>query len=360
VEDGPREGENELVRAEREAKRRLREAQSREAPRWTQLKDDADGLLWLMGGYAWAASVSEERAESFCRECRANSRQLAEAHSLMQQLGSLLQRRLSLGAAGIELEMPLRPKPPTPAQAQKLRSCVVEGLIDRVAVCCPDKGRNAFVCADMGPDKPVFIHCSSNTSRHRPLPSVLVFNEIISSSRPFMRDCISVDPLLLSRRAPAGDCPLLQMGEFLAVPAPRYLRDQDSVLAFASPSYAPLMHTLPTIEVDVPAASIFRYKVFAKALLDGEVIPGVPPPRTQLLARPAMVLHAPNNPRVMGIVGPLWENRIGSRTELLQRWSQDRRFLIEGYLKWLPAATHDDVRMSWPPIGAAGRPCSRA
>merc|ERR1711963_745842 len=52
--DAPREGENELVRAAREAKRRLREAQKKDPPRWTQLKDDADGLLWLMGGYAWA------------------------------------------------------------------------------------------------------------------------------------------------------------------------------------------------------------------------------------------------------------------------------------------------------------------
>lgn len=354
--EAPQEAENELVRAEREAKRRLREAQGRNAPHWTQLKDDADGLLWLMGGYAWAASVSEEKADIFCRESRANSRQMAEAHSLMQQLGSLLQRRLSLDAAGIVLELPLRPKPPTPLQAQKLRSCVVDGLIDRVAVARPELGRNAFVCADTGPNVPVFVHSSSNASRHRPQPSLMVFNEIISSSRPFMRDCISVDPLLLSKRAPAGDCPLLKLGEFLAIPAPRYLRDQDSVLAFASPSYAPLEHALPTIELSVPADSIFRYKVFAKALLDGEVFAGVPPPRAQLLAKPAMVLHAPNNPRVMGIVGPLWESRIGSRSELLQRWTEDRRFLIEGYLKWLPAAIHDDVRMSWPPSGAAARP----
>merc|ERR1719327_746097 len=128
----------------------------------------------------------------------------------------------------------------------------------------------------------------------------MVFNEIISSSRPFMRDCVALDPLTLSKRAAQGDCPLLQLGEFLAVPAPRYLKDKDSVLGFASPSYVPLDYTLPTIEVEVPSDSIFRYKVFAKALLDGEVLSGLPAVGLSLLARPSLVLHSPNNPRVMG------------------------------------------------------------
>ena len=27
-----------------------------EAPRWSQLRDDAEGLLWLMGGYSWTGT----------------------------------------------------------------------------------------------------------------------------------------------------------------------------------------------------------------------------------------------------------------------------------------------------------------
>merc|ERR1719215_1095700 len=168
-----------------------------------------------------------------------------------------------------------------------------------------------------------------------------------------MRDCIAVDPTLLARRASAGDCPLLQLGDFLPVPAPRYLREQDHVLAFCSPSYAPLGFTLPTIEISVPADMIVRCKVFAKALLEGQVVPGMPPTGARLLAQPSIVLHAPTNPRVAGIVGQLWAKRVGSRAELVRKWGENSRFLLEGYLKWLPAALHDDVCVSWPPLDAA-------
>lgn len=303
-----------------------------------------------MGGYSWAADGGEAAIESFCTANRVNSRQIAEAHSLMQQLGSLLQRRLGADMSGVVLELPLRPKPLAPAQAQLLRECVVDGLVDRIAVICPDLGANAYVCADLGREKPVYIHNTSNSYRHRPHPTVVAFNEIISTSRPYMRDCVGVDPLLLARRAAKGECPLLRLGEFLPVPAPRYLQDKDDVLAFVSPEYGPLAYKLPTVEVQVPRDQIFRYKVFAKALLDGEVLPGkVPPVGCQLLARSGLVLHAPTNSRVASIVGPLWEHRVGSRAELLRRWEQDSRFLLDGYVKWLPGSLHEDVRISWPP-----------
>ncbi|CAE8700232.1 unnamed protein product, partial [Polarella glacialis] len=298
-------------------------------------------------GYSWAISGGEEAAEHFCGQNKINARQASEAHSLMQQLAELVQRRLSLASSGMELELPLRLRPPTSLQAKLIRECVLDGLIDHVAVACPDLGSHAYICADLGREKPVFIHNSSNTFRYRPSPSVIVFNEIISTHKHFMRDCIGVDPLLLAKRAALGKSPLLQLGEFLPVPAPRYMPEQDTVLAFASPSYVPLDHMLPTVEVDVPADTIFRYKVLAKALLEGQVIPGFP--SVNLLARPSLVLHAPTNPRVAGIVSPLWQNKVGSRAQLIERWAVDSRFLLEGFLKWIPASMHEDVRLNWPP-----------
>lgn len=348
VEGGAGDLENELVRAQREAQKRLDEATKKEAPKWSQLKDDAEGLLWLMGGYAWAARGGDEAADSFCQKNRINPRQMAEAHSLMQQLAELLQRRLQLASAGFDLELPLLPRPPKPRQAQLLRECIAEGLLDRVAIAFPDLGHRAYICADLGRERPVYIHTSSNAFRHRPQPSVMVFNEIISTHKPFMRDCISIDPLHLAKRAAAGGCPLLNLGEFIPVPGPRYLPEQDKVLAFASPSYTPLSYSLPTVEVEVPVNSIFRYKVFAKALLEGLVIQNLPA-KDKLLAKPTLLLHAPTNPRVSAVVSPLWQFRVGSRSELQERWKRDNRFLLEGYLKWIPASSHDDVRLAWPP-----------
>jgi len=343
-------GEHELERARREARQRLLDAPKKDdAPRWSTLRDDSEGLLWLMGGYAWAVRSGDEVAEAFCRANRVNGRNIGEAHSLMQQLGALLKRRLSLDALGKALELPLQLKPPTPAQALKLRECIVDGLMDRVAVQCPDLGPYAYLCGDVGRETPVFIHTSSNAHRYRPRPTVLVFNEIIATTKPCMRDCIAVDSTVLARRATAGDCPLLQIGDFLPVPAPRYLRDQDTVMAFCSPIYAPLGYKLPTIEISVPSDMIFRYKVFAKALLEGEVIDGFPPKGARLLAQPGLVLHAPTNSRVSSIVSPLWGSRVGSRAELAKKWTEEPRFLLEGLLKWLPASLHDEICVNWPP-----------
>jgi len=342
--------DNELARAHK----LLREAQQKEAPRWAKMRDDVDALLWIMGGYSWASQMGENDAEEFCVQNRVNSRQIAEAHSLMQQLGQLLKKRLKLEDLGIELELPLLPKPPSAEQAQRLRECILDGLIDRVAVAAPDKGHTAFLCADLGQETPAFVHNSSNVHRYRPRPSLMAFNEIISTTRPFMRDCVVVDPMSLSRRAARGNVPCFKIGEFLPTPAPRYLPDQDRVMAFASPQYTPLRHQLPTIELEVPADNIFRYKVFAQALLDGHVLQQVPPRDVRLVAKSASLLQAASNPRVLGLVGPLWTARIGSRAELLHHWKQDDRFLLNGYLKWLPASAHDDVRIMWPPIGGGG------
>lgn len=327
----------------------LTEAQRRTAPKWTKFRDDIDSLLWLMGGFAWAAGQGEEAQETFCQEHRMNSRQMQEAHSLMEQLATLLNRRLRLQDLGVVLHQPLQLLPPDPEQALKLRQCVLEGLVDHIAVAAPELHRNAFVCADLGPGRPVFVHSSSNVYRYKPRPTALAFNEILETSKPCMRDCVAIDLTHLARRAAAGDSPLLRLGEYLATPAPRYLPDQDSVLGFCSPKYTPLDLALPTMELEVPKDAIFRYKVFARALLSGEVLRGFPPAGQQLLAKPLLVLHTPNNPRVLGVVGPLWEARVGTRAELLARWKRDERFLLEGVLKWLPSKAHDGVRAAWPP-----------
>eukprot|EP00927_Polykrikos_kofoidii_P034413 TRINITY_DN29210_c0_g1_i1.p1 TRINITY_DN29210_c0_g1~~TRINITY_DN29210_c0_g1_i1.p1 ORF type:complete len:1369 (-),score=352.93 TRINITY_DN29210_c0_g1_i1:131-4192(-) len=348
--------EHEMAREKREAEQRLKEARNKEAPRWSTLRDDCDGLLWIMGGYAWALDAGEDAADDFCKSNRINPRNVSEAYSLMQQLGTLLHKRLSLDSIGVELELPLMPTPMDKIQAMKLRECVFEGLVDHVAVLNRELGKNAYVCADLGPATPVYVHCASNSYRHRPMPSVMVFNEIISSTscKPFMRDCAGVDPLALSRRAAEGTCPLLRLGQFLPAPAPRYVKDQDQVMAFVSPSYKQLDFVLPTVEIKVPKDEMLRYKVFARALLEGEVLDGFPPRNVNLLARPSMALQMASNPRVLSFVNPLWEKRVGSRAELIKCWGEDPRFLLEGYLKWVPPGRHDDVRIKWPPMGAPG------
>eukprot|EP00929_Paragymnodinium_shiwhaense_P074666 TRINITY_DN38221_c0_g1_i2.p1 TRINITY_DN38221_c0_g1~~TRINITY_DN38221_c0_g1_i2.p1 ORF type:complete len:1212 (-),score=332.07 TRINITY_DN38221_c0_g1_i2:149-3784(-) len=176
------ENEHELARLQKEAALRLHEAQAKTAPRWSNLRDDSEGLLWLMGGYAFAAASGEQAAERFCTSNRVNHRQMMEAHSLMQQLGTLLQRRLSLDDLGIDLQLPIRPRPPDALQAQRLRDCIVEGLMDRVAILAPELGHNVYVAANLGKTTPVYVHNSSNIFRYRPRPKMLVFNEIISSN----------------------------------------------------------------------------------------------------------------------------------------------------------------------------------
>merc|ERR1712012_1104042 len=124
---------------------------------------------------------------------------------------------------------------------------------------------------------------------------------------------------------------MLKLGDFLPVPAPRYMPEQDTVLAFCSPVYGPLEHVLPTMEINVPASMIIRCKIFAKAFLEGQVFDKVPPEGVRLLAQPSALMTNPTNPRVSGIIGPLWQHRIGSREQLLKHWQVDRKFLLDGY-----------------------------
>lgn len=116
LEEGAAGPEHELMRAQREAKVRLDAAMKKEAPTWSLLRDDAEGLLWLMGGYSWVASQGEQAMEEFCTLNKVNARQMAEAHSLMQQLAELLQRRLALMSTNLELQLPLQLKPPSAMQ----------------------------------------------------------------------------------------------------------------------------------------------------------------------------------------------------------------------------------------------------
>merc|ERR1712136_154749 len=97
----------------------------------------------------------------------------------------------------------------------------------------PDIGRYAYVCGDLGRETQVYIHRSSNAYRFRPSPACIVFNEIITTSKHFMRDCVTVDPVFLSKHS---------------VQAPRYLLDQDRVIAFGTSVYSPLEFTLPSVE----------------------------------------------------------------------------------------------------------------
>ena len=106
---------------------------------------------------------------------------------------------------------------------------------------------------------------------------------------------------------------------------------------------------LPNIQRPLPQDEILRYRVFAKALLDGEVFPALRAFAACLLVKTTLLLHGAK-PKVLGLVQALSSARIGSKASLASRWSRSPAFLLEETLRLLPAPQEKSLRSCWPPL----------
>jgi len=311
-----------------------------ERPYWSCFPSDVDALVWAFGGYAWAKDKVQ-----FCRQHKIFYKQMFESYQLANQLARVLQQKMDLQGSGVLLEVPLKPMPPTKQESFIIHDVILTGLLDHVSARLSGS-KCTYRCADVGPDENVFLHPGSNCFQQSPKPSLVAYNQIIATHRTYMRECLSVDPNVLGKlKIPS----LVEQGDLLTVPNPRYLPEGDRVVGFITPVYKPLDYPLPTIEVDVGADAMMRYRVFARALLEGTVIPALKQFTPTLLVNPSMVTSSWTNAKVFRFVTPLYEARVGSRAELLEKWEKDPVFLAGEYSRWLPKSQHAALKQLWPP-----------
>ncbi len=117
---------------------------------------------------------------------------------------------------------PAQLKPPTPVEEQMLQQIVASGLIDRVAKLTPvhplnptEKNPSQYALAMGGP--PAFIHPTSFLFKIRPL--WVCYQDLLSTSKPFMKDLTAIQPSWLPQLAPA----LCHTSNPLESPPPKYV-----------------------------------------------------------------------------------------------------------------------------------------
>jgi hypothetical protein len=101
------------------------------------------------------------------------------------------------------------------------------------------------------------------------------------------------------------------------------------------------------MEINYPdSPDKFRY--FLKFLLDGHVLKWFKAYEPHLNSKSSLAIKWTQE-KVLAMVNPLIKKRICTREGLLKAWAADPKFLLSGYLQWLPATLHDKVTAQWPP-----------
>mmetsp|Transcript_5511 Transcript_5511/g.15333 ORF Transcript_5511/g.15333 Transcript_5511/m.15333 type:complete len:274 (+) Transcript_5511:1140-1961(+) len=211
---------------------------------------------------------------------------------------------------------------------------------------------------DVAVSQRAYIHVNSNLYHTRPRPSLIAYNQIISSNcQHFIRECLAIDPLALARI----DSPVIDKTNILKMPKPKYLPSSDRIVCFVSPVYTPLDHRLvESMETDMATThtqSDLRYQVFASALLEGLVVMSMRK-WTPLLASSSKGLGGKERASPhQQLVRALQTANVSSRSALVSMWSSAPHFLISEYVSCVRPGERGKVEREWPPVKSkrAGR-----
>ncbi|KAI8822433.1 P-loop containing nucleoside triphosphate hydrolase protein [Fimicolochytrium jonesii] len=250
------------------------------------------------------------------------------------------------------------------------------------------------------------IHPGSCLYRERPAPVYVVFEELMGREekisadnsgvvanrggltvpvdkegtpyvRRWMKGVTAVKDTWIANVAPKTLC---RLGKIMEQPEPRYDIPQDAVVGFCVPTLGPKMWELPARECVLPRVED-RSRWFARAFVEGkvplmplatpatatnakqrkrakakkgkeveeEILPMLTP---YLLTKPLTLTKAwgATHAKSQALLTPLLTNAISTRAALLHHWrTVDSKFLLEGYLHWVPDEVHAGLSAYWPP-----------
>ncbi|KAM5238994.1 putative ATP-dependent RNA helicase DHX37 [Ctenodactylus gundi] len=296
-------------------------------------------LLGAVGACEFAGCTPQ-----FCEANGLRFKAMLEVRRLRGQLTT------TVNAVCPEASLFVDPKmqPPTESQVTYLRQIVTAGLGDHLArrvqsqELLEDKWRNAYKTPLL--DEPVFIHPGSVLFRE--LPEFVVYQEIVETSRMYMKGVSAVEVEWIPALLPA----YCQFDKPLEEPAPVYCPEKGRVLCHRGSVFYRVGWLLPAVQVDFPQG-IDCYRHFARFLLEGQVFPRLASFRTCLLSSPSTMLKtwARLQPRTESLLKALVAEKADCRDALLAAWKKSPKYLLAEYCQWLPQATHADVAKAWPP-----------
>ncbi|ESS29184.1 helicase associated domain (ha2) protein, partial [Toxoplasma gondii VEG] len=373
------EEDDEVVEGAESAKQQVEPSKEQEnGYPWQEYSNDIDAYLWMCGAYCHAVHRGR-----FCRRFGLNTKKMKDVYLLGNQLAGILlplyMRQAKSAEAGATkrkeraahtLEIPLKPQPPSDRIRLGLHACVLEGLVDHVAVWvdpsargdltggrgqAPLRSEGGYQTAELkvteDGNQLAFIHPTSTLAKHRPRPKLVVYNFILTTSRPFLRDCMAIDSEALS----LCSSPLVRAGNFLEIPAPVYDPDRDAVVGWQRPVYSPLSLPLPAVETELPESHEVFYPTIACAFLEGKLFPKLSAFASNLVMAPQMTLSGSKTSchALREFLRLLQTHKMTSRKAFLQMWQEKNGFLLPEYIKLQRFADYKKIRELsdlWPPL----------
>lgn len=281
----------------------------------------------------------------FCEENGLRYKAMLEIRRLRGQLTNAVNAVCSDAGVCVDNKM----APPTESQVVCLRQIVLAGLGDHLArrvqaeELLDSKWRNGYKTPLL--DEPVFIHPSS--ALHKELPEFVVYQEIMETTKMYMRGVCAVQPDWIPKLLPR----YCHFSGPEQSPAPWYCTLSGKVKCQQTSTFFRVGWKLPAIEMDYPEG-LELYKLFAKFLLEGRVCPKLLPQSTCLLSSPATMLKtwAKLQPRTESLLGALVSEKVDNRDALQAAWKKNEKFLLSAYCQWVPKSLHEEVTKSWPPV----------
>ncbi len=196
-------------------------------------------------------------------------------------------------------------------------------------------------------DEDVFLHPSS--ALHSRSPEWLVYSDIVSTEkRPYMVGLTSIEPAWIQPSVP--QLCTTSFDKTSGRP-PLYNAPQDCVMAWHDCSYGSHSRPweLPRVLLPLENDDRERAAIFAIAVLDGTVLPGmkrhvkelVAPPST--LASPDMRVHR----RAHMLIEALLSKRVFSKHDLVAVWQRDPKFLADEMAAWVQKKAQGAFIQSW-------------
>lgn len=193
-------------------------------------------------------------------------------------------------------------------------------------------------------EETVFLHPASALAREA--PEFVVYNEIISTGRPYMWGVTGVQASWLVSHA----TPLCTFSKPVADPPPWYDAIADMVMCWVLPTFGPHRWELPPHSVPLKNSKA-RAAVFAAALLEGKVVPSFSSLLPYLAADPAIILKPESHGQVR--VGELLHklgsglNTVDTRQKLGVAWQRDPLYLYPEVRAWMQSKEHDKFKQIW-------------
>eukprot|EP01105_Mastigella_eilhardi_P022133 TRINITY_DN5427_c0_g1_i1.p1 TRINITY_DN5427_c0_g1~~TRINITY_DN5427_c0_g1_i1.p1 ORF type:complete len:1147 (-),score=286.91 TRINITY_DN5427_c0_g1_i1:12-2945(-) len=277
---------------------------------------DSDMLAVLKAVEACRDALQKgETLIGFCRKYSLHQQSMQEILQLRQQLLGMVTARVPEQITAL----------PSKRQELLIRQLIASGLVDHVGKLMTrdeaPEGCPAFAYSVFNAKEPVFIHPTSFL--HTETPEFVVCHEIIAGGkRHYMRGVTRVHPCWLHTLAPA----LAHRSEPLELPPPQYNPQTDRVECSVRTTYGPQGWQLPVELVPHPETRA-KYRHFAQALLHGSVVPFFKQLVSHYVTSTNIVTKW-SQPKITAILNQLIMHHVDSKTALLQRIQEDKRFLV--------------------------------